>query len=137
MKVIILKGIPASGKSTYAKAWVNEDPTRRIRINNDNIREMLGPYWIPQRENLVNKIWQNILHESLTLDYDVIIDNMNLNPRVEKQIYSLIKDFNTDVEIKKLCTPVEECIERDKNRTRSVGEHAIRGLYNRYKDEFK
>lgn len=137
MKVIILKGIPASGKSTYAKTWVNEDPTKRVRINNDDIRDMLGPYWIPQREHLVNNLWKNILTESLKLQHDVIIDNMNLSSRVENQIFMLLKDFDVDIETRIFHTPIEECIKRDKNRVHSVGEKVIREIYNKYKDIVK
>lgn len=43
-KIIICRGIPASGKSTWAKQWVLEDPEHRIRINQDDIRNMLGKY---------------------------------------------------------------------------------------------
>lgn len=36
-QILILRGIPASGKTTYALKWVNEDPNHRIRINQDDI----------------------------------------------------------------------------------------------------
>jgi len=40
-KIEILVGIPASGKSTYAKSVVAKDPNGWVRINNDNIRAMM------------------------------------------------------------------------------------------------
>lgn len=43
-KLIITRGLPASGKSTWAKQWVLEDPEHRVRINQDDIRLMLGKY---------------------------------------------------------------------------------------------
>ena len=42
-KLILTRGIPASGKSTWAKAWVQEDPQRRVRVNRDDLRRMLEP----------------------------------------------------------------------------------------------
>ncbi len=36
--------LPASGKSTYAVNWVNENPEHRLRINQDSIRRMFGNY---------------------------------------------------------------------------------------------
>lgn len=45
----IIWGLPASGKSTWAKQWVLEDPEHRVRINQDDIRLMLGKYWVPKR----------------------------------------------------------------------------------------
>lgn len=44
-KLILCRGIQASGKSTWAKAWAKEDPEHRVRFNNDDIRNMLGEYW--------------------------------------------------------------------------------------------
>lgn len=41
-KLILCRGIQASGKSTWAKAWAKEDPEHRVRFNNDDIRNMLG-----------------------------------------------------------------------------------------------
>lgn len=38
-KVIICRGIQGSGKSTWAKQWVKEDPNHRIRINQDDFRK--------------------------------------------------------------------------------------------------
>ena len=40
-KIIVLQGIPASGKSTWARQWVSEDPEHRVRFNRDDIRNML------------------------------------------------------------------------------------------------
>jgi len=40
-KVILTKGLPSSGKSTWAKALVDESPNSYKRINNDDLRKML------------------------------------------------------------------------------------------------
>ena len=50
-KLVIMRGLPGSGKSTWAKAWVNEDPINRVRLNWDDMRNMMGPYWVPERED--------------------------------------------------------------------------------------
>lgn len=49
--LIICRGIQGSGKSTWAKQWCHEDPEHRVRFNNDDIRNMLGDYWIPNRRS--------------------------------------------------------------------------------------
>lgn len=46
-KVIVLQGLQGSGKSTFAKVWANELPTSRVRVCRDDIRNMLGKYWVP------------------------------------------------------------------------------------------
>lgn len=46
-KIILCRGIQDSGKTTFAKQWALEDPEHRVRFNNDDIRNMLGKYWVP------------------------------------------------------------------------------------------
>lgn len=142
-KLIICKGLPASGKTTFSREWVNEDPKHRIRVNRDDIRRMLGPYWVPSREKLVTKIENSMILTSLTDKYSVVVDATNFrdderfktlilhleglfDEKGEETVKIEVKDF-TDV-------PIEVCIERDKNRPKDeqVGEEVIRNMYNKY-----
>lgn len=135
-KLIICRGIPASGKTFWAKQWVLEDPEHRVRINQDDIRLMLGKYWVPSREKLVQHIQKESLIEALTKGYDIVIDNTNLNKKVLEEFDRLIKTFeNYEIEFKDFFdTPLSVCIERDKNRNLQVTEKVIRNFYNNYKD---
>lgn len=89
-KLIITRGLPASGKSTWAKQWVLEDPEHRVRINQDDIRLMLGKYWVPKREPLVQHIQEEALIEALLKGYDIVIDNTNLNKKVLDNYRALV-----------------------------------------------
>ena len=137
-KLIICRGIPASGKSTWAKQWVLEDPEHRVRINQDDIRLMLGKYWVPSREKLVQEIQFDAIIEALNREFDVVIDNTNLNNKVLDQFNRLIKTFEDyEIEYKDFFdTPLSVCIERDKNRDLQVTEKVIRSFYNNYKDKY-
>ena len=137
-KLIITRGLPASGKSTWAKQWVLEDPEHRVRINQDDIRLMLGKYWVPSREKLVQEIQFDAVVEALSREFDVVIDNTNLNKKVLDQFNRLIKTFeNYEIEYKDFFdTPLSVCIERDKNRDLQVTEKVIRSFYNNYKDKY-
>ena len=137
-KLIITRGLPASGKSTWAKKWVLEDPEHRVRINQDDIRLMLGKYWVPSREKLVQEIQFNAIIEALNREFDVVIDNTNLNNKVLDQFNRLIKTFEDyEIEYKDFFdTPLSVCIERDKNRDLQVTEKVIRSFYNNYKDKY-
>ena len=137
-KLIICRGLPASGKSTWAKQWVLEDPEHRIRINQDDIRLMLGKYWVPSREKLVQEIQFDAIVEALSREFDVVIDNTNLNNKVLDQFNRLIKTFEDyEIEYKDFFdTPLSVCIERDKNRDLQVTEKVIRSFYNNYKDKY-
>lgn len=137
-KLIITRGLPASGKSTWAKKWVLEDPEHRVRINQDDIRLMLGKYWVPSREKLVQEIQFNAIVEALSREFDVVIDNTNLNKKVLDQFNRLIRTFEDyEIEYKDFFdTPLSVCIERDKNRDLQVTEKVIRSFYNNYKDKY-
>lgn len=137
-KLIVCQGIPASGKSTWAKAWVLEDPLHRVRINMDDIRNMLGKYWVPERESLVLAIQEQAIIEALEHNYDIVIDNTNLKQALVDSFYALTLSFgHHEFRTKKFFdTPLSVCIERDKSRENPVGEQVIRNFYNRYKDRY-
>lgn len=137
-KVIILQGLPASGKSTYAKKLVNENPKNTIIVNRDSIREGLGKYWVPSREDLVTQIEQFIIKEALSKKYDIVIDATNLNPKFLKDIEKIIYSINSEIIIirKHFDTPFWKCVLRDFKRGlfggRKVGYKVIKSFYDRY-----
>ena len=137
-KLIITRGLPASGKSTWAKQWVLEDPEHRVRINQDDIRLMLGKYWVPSREKLVQHIQEEALIEALLRGYDIVIDNTNLNEKVLDNYRVLVTAYGDHaIEYKDFFdTPLSVCIKRDKNRDLQVTEKVIRSFYNNYKDKY-
>ena len=91
-KIILCRGIQGSGKTTWAKQWVLEDPEHRVRFNNDDIRNMLGKYWVPSREVLVDSLKRRFLWSSMSYGFDIVIDNMNLNPK-ELEYYNKVLDI--------------------------------------------
>lgn len=145
-KIILTRGIQGSGKSTWAKKWAEEDPTHRVRWNNDDYRRMLGSYWVPERECVVNAAMTDLIYYVMMLGYDIVIDNMNLNEKCWDLAQTQINDFNCDLfkdDPEKCYTlefkdffdvSLEECIERDSKRENPIGEKIITDTYNKYKD---
>lgn len=149
-KIILCRGIPGSGKTTWAKQWVLEDPEHRVRFNNDDIRNMLGMYWVPSREDLVKDLNYAFLINSMSYGFDVVIDNMNLNPKELKYYNKVLDNWNDpkgivfdavkpkySLEFKDFFIPLQDCIERDSKRPNPVGEEVIRKTYEKYKDILK
>lgn len=149
-KIILCRGIQGSGKSTWAKQWVAEDPEHRVRFNNDDIRNMLGPYWVTKREILVNVIKRIFLSSAMLLGYDIVIDNMNLSDEEVEYYKEAIEGNNNStgvvpdvimshyvLEFKDFKTPLEECIERDAKRPNPIGTEVITSTYNRYKSFYE
>lgn len=155
-KIILCRGIQGSGKTTWAKQWVLEDPEHRVRFNNDDIRNMLGKYWVPSREQIVSALKAKFIEKSMLMGYDIVIDNMNLNPKdvefcktyvlVHNQLVEELRrentlnpqdDFKYELEFKDFFTPLQDCIERDSKRPNPIGEEVIRKTYEKYKDILK
>ena len=133
-KIILCRGIQGSGKTTWAKQWVLEDPEHRVRFNNDDIRNMLGKYWVPSKEGLVKDLKSTFLWSSMSYGFDIVIDNMNLNP---KGIVPAVVRPKYDLEFKDFFIPLQDCIERDSKRPNPIGEEVIRKTYEKYKDILK
>ena len=149
-KIILCRGIQGSGKTTWAKQWALEDPEHRVRFNNDDIRNMLGKYWIPSREDLVKSLRSSFLLNSMSYGFDIVIDNMNLNPKELEYYNGVLNGWNNpkwampdvvrpkySLEFKNFFIPLQDCIERDSKRPNPIGEEVIRKTYEKYKDILK
>jgi predicted kinase len=133
LTVTLTKGLPGSGKSTWAKQIIDENPSFFKRINKDDLRAMLdNGKFSSSNEKFILKIRDSLILMALDDGKHVIIDDTNLHPKHTERIKELIngkarlviKDF-TDV-------PLDVCIERDLKRTNSVGEKVIRSMYNKF-----
>lgn len=138
-KIIITQGIQGSGKSNWAKQWVEEDPIHRVRWNNDDCRRMCGPYWVQERESFITSLRKTFIHYAMIDNKDIVIDDMNLNTKTTDYYEKIVKAYNnqnTDkyvLEYKQFFdVSVEECIRRDSFRDNPVGEQVIRSTYKRY-----
>jgi len=146
MKIKILRGLPASGKTSFARKFIKENPNW-VRINRDDLRNMRGEYWVPKQEDLITSWEYSCIGSALLAGNPVILDSTNLNAKYLKALLVLLKSIGkvnieyqdfTDVSIK-------ECIERDLERmcrSEVVGEDVIikmakRHLPEKYKEEFK
>jgi len=134
MKVKILTGLPASGKTTWAREWCSNHKNC-VRVNRDDLRNMRGDYWIPKQEDLITKWESDCVFDALSAGYSVILDSTNLNESRNKSREDGIKKiFGDDVsfEYVNFDVPLHECIKRDSERANSVGSSVIKSMYDRY-----
>src|SRR5690606_5236233 len=85
----ILRGLPASGKSTWAKNKAKEEPNTII-VNRDSIRTMLkGEYKLfpfgSKMEELVSDIEMTSMQSGLIMGYNVIIDSTGFRWGLSKE----------------------------------------------------
>lgn len=131
-KVILTKGLPGSGKTTWAKGYQTKYP-ETILVNKDELRAMLhNSIHSNAREAFVLKVRDFIIKEAVAEGHDVIVHDTNLHSKHKNHIWKIVgegaivemRDF-TDVSL-------EECIRRDQKRANYVGEKVIRDMYNKH-----
>lgn len=135
MIVLLLKGLPASGKSTYSKNLVSKDPENWKRINKDDLRAMMfGDNYTYSRtlEESVLASRDALLKSYLQNGYNVVIDDTNLHHKHPKRIAEITSLFGASYQEKHFDVDVRECIERDSKREKPVGKEVIMDMYNRY-----
>jgi predicted kinase len=129
-KIIICKGLPASGKSTWASAFVEQNGDWK-RVNKDDLRSMVqGGAWSGKMERQILKTRDTLIRQWLGEGFNVIVDDTNLNPKHEDRIREIGKECGSSVEVKWFHIDVDVAIERDLKRNRSVGERVIRKMFN-------
>jgi predicted kinase len=132
-KVLILIGLPASGKSQFATQLLLSEPGKWVRVNKDLLREMAhASYWTKANEKFIIQLRDRIILMALESGKNIIVDDTNFGPHVA-QIKELVKgQAIVEVNNSFLQVPVEECIRRDLLRPRSVGKDVIMEMYDRY-----
>ncbi len=132
--LVITRGLPASGKTTYARAWVAQSPTNRVRVNRDDLRLMLfgkaAP--LPPAAELTATTAQHAQVAALLAERSVIVDDTHLRLRHARAWADLAASLGCAFEVVDITTPVEECVRRDAARERVVGQDAIRSLAARF-----
>ncbi len=140
-RLILTRGLPGSGKSTYALKWLSESPTTRCRINNDDLRASL--FGIPKNdssfdptvEKMLKRTRSNLIRICAELNKDVIVDNMNISNRLIRNYQNLARELGIDLYVKDFShIPVNVCVTRDSNREFTIGAKEIRKLYEIIRD---
>lgn len=137
-RLIITRGLQASGKSTRAKKWVAEDPTHRVRVERDMLRMMAhNGFWDGwNTEKLIVRFRDQLITTALRMGQDVVCSDTNLDNKTARDLRAIALRCGAKFEIWDMTdVPVEVCIERDASRVedmKSVGETVIRQAYEKY-----
>lgn len=138
-KLVITRGLPASGKTTWARAWVAGVPGRRARVNRDDLRAQLFGGERKTRlshadEESVTAAQQAAVRALLGRGLDVVVDDTNLRLKFARVWADLAAAAGAGFEVVDdfLAVPVDVCVERDRQRPDGVGEAVIRDMYQRF-----
>lgn len=117
-KLIILRGLPASGKSTRAREIIKADGNT-VRVNKDLLREMLHfNHWSGKNEQKTSSAAIGLVTYLLTIQKcNVIVDDTNLNPKTLDAWVALGNTLGAKIEIVDLTdVSILTCITRDTER---------------------
>lgn len=131
-ELILMVGIPGSGKSTYAKSFLTD---KDIYISRDKIRYSIvkpnEPYFSKEKE--VFNAFINEINIALTkAERYVIADATHISFSSRMKVMSRIKDRNTIVNCIVMDIPLDIALERNSYRTgrECVEKDAIVSMYN-------
>lgn len=134
MKLIMTKGLPASGKTTWAKEEVLKSKGKTKRINKDDLRAMLDAgEWSDKNEAHILKVRDKLIIHYMSNGYNVIVDDTNLAEKHEKTLQELAQGFQAMFEVKDFTeVPLQTCLDRDSARPNSVGAKVIKGMHRQF-----
>lgn len=147
-KLLYTRGVPASGKSTWAKEavvdWVLAGHFA-ARVNRDELRDMLHrrAYSGAVTEEAVTIAQHAMVSALLAQGYIVVVDDTNLQPDRLESLVGLALAAGVDHQLVDFTdVALETCIARDAARPGArelgrregaqVGEEVIRGMHERY-----
>lgn len=124
-QLIMMIGLPASGKSTLAEKFVEAG---WVRLNKDALRlELYGDEANLGDVKEVNRLFYSRLEEALKAGRNVLVDNLNFNESYRKGPIEMARSYGyASITNLLLNVPVEECIRRNAGRSRQVPEQVIR-----------
>lgn len=130
LELVINRGIPGSGKSTYAKKWVAEGP-QRARVNRDDIRfQLYGTYFgKPIDEGVVTAVEYGMIRELLGRGVSVIVDDCNIGQKYITAFTKIANEFGAGVRVNLINVSLETAISRNQERDRSVPVNVIEAMY--------
>jgi predicted kinase len=138
-ELMITRGLPASGKSTWAREWVAEEPVGRARVNRDDLRSNLYGTARPShaQEAAISVVQEAAVTALLAAGRSVVVDDMHLRARYVTHWATVAAGAGVRLDVRDFTdVAVEECVRRDAERAargeRAVGAELIRDLHTRF-----
>lgn len=136
IEMIITRGLPASGKSTAAKKWVEAGAGHRARVGRDPLRLMLhgGYLGTADQERQVTTAQRATMAALLATGVSVIVDDTNLHEHYACELRAIADAAGVVFEVWDFTdVPLEVCIRRDAARTEGrVGAEVIRDMHRKH-----
>lgn len=129
LEIVMTKGLPASGKSTWARDFVAENPTWK-RVNKDDLRMMMHDgVWTKENEKQIVNARDALIITFLSEGFNVIVDDTNFHPSHQYALEDIAADMGAKFTVKYFDANPRVCIERDLGRDKPVGSKVIMDMY--------
>lgn len=119
-ELVITRGLPGSGKTTFAEQWVLESPATRRRVNRDSLRRMIhidAQSATQDTENAITKAAADLVRAFLRNGLDVVVDDTNLRQRTARNWATIASITGAELVVKDLTdVPLETCLTRNQER---------------------
>jgi len=135
--LIILVGLPASGKTTFANILKKKltfyfQSDVKI-IDPDLLRDILSTKIFDfQNEPRVREETLGKVRKYLKKGIIVISDDLNYYTSMRHDLKSIADDLNTKFYIIHISTPLELCLKRNENRGKPIPNMVIQKIYNKF-----
>lgn len=101
--VYLLRGLPASAKSSFARDLMKREPNRWKRFCRDDLRAMIdNNSFNSDNEDFIRQVHNRLIRTALMAGFDVIIDGTHLVPQTLKKLHHLIESIGD-------CKVIEKC----------------------------
>lgn len=131
-QLLILRGVPGCGKSTFANEWVKQGE-RRARVNRDDIRMQLFGKEVGVDEVAVTKIEHQQVDSLLKAGYSVVVDDTNIRHSYIREFVKIGQNNGAFASVKQFDVSVDVAIARNAARAaaggRNVPEAVIRKMH--------
>ncbi len=122
MRVVVLIGLPGSGKSTYLErlgvAGLSSDAIRKLLADDETDQSI---------HYQVFETLRYLLRQRMMLGRDVTyIDATNLTPAERHPYVAIGRAYGCEIEAVFFDVPLDVCLERNRNRQRAVSQEALR-----------
>lgn len=138
-RLVITRGLPGSGKTSFARAW-SKEPGRAKAPSRDELRASLygiEGFCTRDQEQTITAVQESAVRSLIGSGLSgVIVDDTNLRARVARRWAAFASELGADFEVIDFRVSVEQCQANDQARAAEGGRHVGAEVISRLAEKF-